>query len=85
VWANVGALVMQLVAKDPTGAALADLGVPIRSTTTISSEGIHDGTPAGPFIGWSVIEAEDTNAAVRLLEDHPFISRGGILQLSEPV
>jgi hypothetical protein len=36
-------------------------------------------------MGWSVIEAEDTNAAIRLMEDHPFISRGGILQLSEPV
>ena len=68
-----------------TGAALADIGAPIRSATTISSDGIHDGTPAGPFMGWSVIEAEDSNAAVRLMEDHPFISRGGILQLSEPV
>jgi hypothetical protein len=68
-----------------TGEALADLGAPIRSTTTISGDGIHDGTPAGSFMGWSVIEAEDTNAAIRLLEDHPFISRGGILRLSEPV
>ena len=34
---------------------------------------------------WSVIEADDSNAAVRLMEDHPFISRGGILQLSEPI
>jgi len=56
-----------------------------RSTTTISRDGIHDGTPAGSFMGWSVIEAEDTNAAIRLMEDHPFISQGGILQLSEPV
>ena len=67
------------------GAALADAGAPIRSATTISSDGIRDGTPAGPFMGWSVIEAEDGNAAVRLMEDHPFISRGGILQLSEPI
>jgi len=51
----------------------------------ISGDGIRDGTPAGPFMGWSVIEAEDSNAAVRLMQDHPFISRGGILQLSEPV
>ena len=67
------------------GAALADVGAPIRSATTISSDGIHDGASAGPFMGWSVIEAEDGNAAVRLLADHPFISRGGILQLSEPI
>jgi len=68
-----------------TGAALADVGAPIRSTTTISSDGIHNGALAGPFMGWSVIEAEDPNAAVHLMEDHPFISRGGILQLSEPI
>ena len=68
-----------------TGAALAEVGTPIRSTTTISSDGTHNGIPVGPFMGWSVIEAEDGNAAVHLMEDHPFISRGGILQLSEPI
>jgi hypothetical protein len=68
-----------------TGAALADVGAPVRSATTISSDGIHDGALAEPFMGWSVIEAEDGKAAVRLLADHPFISRGGILQLSEPI
>jgi len=68
-----------------TGDALADVGAPIRSVTTISSNGIHNRAPAEPFMGWSVIEAEDGNAAVRLLGDHPFITRGGILQLSEPI
>ena len=29
------------------GAALADIGAPIRSATTISNEGTHDGAPAG--------------------------------------
>jgi len=67
------------------GAALADVGAPVRSTTTISGDGIHNGPPAGPFMGWSVIEAEDGPAAVRLMQDHPFVSRGGILQLSEPI
>jgi hypothetical protein len=68
-----------------TGAALADIGAPIRSTTTISSDGIHNGASAGPFMGWSVIEAEDGNMAIYLVRDHPFLSRGGVLQLSEPV
>ena len=68
-----------------TGVALADVGAPIRSATTLSSNGIHDGAPAGPFMGWSVIEAEDGNAAARLLGDHPFISRGGMVQFNEPI
>jgi|SRR6516225_7002839 len=68
-----------------TGAALAEAGAPVRSTTTISSGGIHNGAPVGPFMGWSVIEAEDSGAAVRLVRDHPFLSRGAVLQLSEPI
>jgi len=43
------------------------------------------GAPVGPFMGWSVIEAEDSGAAVRLVRDHPFLSRGAVLQLSEPI
>jgi len=67
------------------GPALADFGSPIRSATTISSSGIHDGPAAGPFMGWSVIEAGNPAAAVRIVQAHPFIGYGGMLQLSEPV
>ena len=38
----------------------------------------------GPFNGWSVIEADDADAARQILEDQPFIGRGGQLQVSEP-
>jgi len=67
------------------GPALADFGSPIRSATTISSTGIHDGPAASPFMGWSVIEAENPAAAAHIVQAHPFISYGGMLQLSEPV
>ena len=46
--------------------------------------GTKDGLADGPFNGWSVIEAADLNAAAKLLADHPFIGRGGVLQISEP-
>jgi hypothetical protein len=81
--AQVRRAFIQWAAK--TGAALADVGAPVRSAMTITSDGIHDGGPASPFMGWSVIEAEDCEAAVRLVVDHPFLSRGGIVQLSEPI
>jgi hypothetical protein len=38
----------------------------------------------GPFNGWSVIEADDADAALQILKDHPFIGRGGQLQVSQP-
>ena len=32
-----------------------------------------------------MIEAPDVEAAKKLLSDHPFIGRGGVLQINEPV
>lgn len=70
---------------EQAGPALAEIGAPVRSARTIGAEGAQDAVAAQPLMGWSMIEAADTDAAVRLVQDHPFISRGGILQISEPV
>jgi len=74
---------MQWAAK--TGPALADPGAPIAGTTTISEAGVSDGAADGPFQGWSVVEAPDAKAVADVLSDHPFIGRGGVLQINEPV
>src|SRR5215471_13786829 len=66
------------------GSALVDPGAPIQSTRTIAANGMGDGPADGPYSGWSVIEAPDADAAVNLLRDHPFISRGGVLQVNQP-
>jgi hypothetical protein len=68
-----------------TGPALVDAGAPVRSTATLTREGIQDGDGARPFLGWSVIDATDRNAAVLLLQDHPLLRLGAWLQISEPV
>ena len=67
-----------------TGPALVDPGAPISAARTVSSKGSEDGLADGPFNGWSVIEAADLDAAAKLLADHPFIGRGGVLQINEP-
>ena len=67
------------------GEALVEAGAPVRSTWTISSAGREDGAAQGPISGWSIVESEDAEGAAALLGDHPFISRGGVLQVSEPV
>jgi hypothetical protein len=66
------------------GHALVDPGAPIARTLTVSSSGTNEGLADGPFNGWSVIEAGDLNAAAKLLADHPFIGRGGVLQVNDP-
>jgi hypothetical protein len=68
-----------------TGPALVDAGAPIRSTATLTRDGIHDQDAVSPFLGWSVIDATDRNAAVLLLQDHPLLQLGALLQISEPV
>jgi hypothetical protein len=68
-----------------TGPALVDAGAPIRSTATLTRDGIHDEDAVSPFIGWSVIDATDRNAAMLLLRGHPLLRLGAVLQISEPV
>ena len=73
---------MQWAAK--TGDALVEPGAPVGSTRTVSSTGTQDGPASGPIDGWSVLEAANTEEAAQKLSDHPFIGRGGVLQISEP-
>jgi len=68
-----------------TGAALPEPGDPIGSFRTIDRNGTREGAGEGPFSGWSVVEAPDVEAALQILQDHPFIQRGGQLQVGEPL
>jgi hypothetical protein len=65
------------------GGALADPGAPIQAAKTVSSSGVADGQATGPMTGWSVVEADNADAAAGLVADHPFLSRG-VLQVSSP-
>jgi len=68
-----------------TGPALVDPGAPIAGRKTVSPSGLRDGAADGPVDGWSVVEAADMDAVAEILADHPFVSRGGSLQINEPV
>jgi YCII-related domain len=62
------------------GDALVDPGAPVRAVTQVSS-----GSPTGPVEigGYSIIEAESEDAAIAVLKSHPFVARGGTLQVSQ--
>ena len=68
-----------------TGPTLVDAGAPVRSTATLTRNGVHDEDVGSRFLGWSVIDAADRNAAVLVLQDHPLLRLGAVLQISEPV
>jgi hypothetical protein len=44
-----------------------------------------DAAPASQIGGYSLIRADDLDAAVGLVKNHPFVGRGGSLQVSEAV
>jgi hypothetical protein len=64
------------------GDALVDPGAPLGPAKTVTSESVTDGAAPGPANGYSVLEAADLDSAVALVKNHPFIGRGGSLQVS---
>jgi hypothetical protein len=64
------------------GEALVDPGAPLGPARTVTSQSVSDGPAADPANGYSILDAADLDGAVELVKAHPFISRGGSLQVS---
>jgi hypothetical protein len=67
------------------GEAMIDPGAPLSASKAVSSSGIGESPADGPIAGYTLLRASDLNGAVKLVENHPFVSRGGTLQVSEAV
>ena len=65
-----------------SGKAVIDPGAPIRPAAQVANGAAR---PEAPMGGYSVIEADSVEEAVALLRSHPFVARGGTLQLHEAV
>jgi hypothetical protein len=63
-----------------SGDAVTDPGAPVHTVARLAA-----GEPAAEVEvnGFSIIEAADVAAAKQILSSHPFIGRGGTLQVSE--
>jgi hypothetical protein len=68
-----------------TGQALADPGAPLGPAKTVSAGAVSDGAAPGQFNGYSILDAADLDSAVELVRAHPYVERGGSLQVSEAV
>jgi len=64
------------------GEALVDPGAPLGPARTVSAGSVTDGPADGPVSGYSILDAPDLDSAVALVSGHPFMSRGGSLQVS---
>ena len=67
------------------GDALTDPGAPLGPAMTVSAEGVRPGDADGHVSGYSVLRADDMDSAVSLVRDHPFVTRGASLQVTEAV
>jgi hypothetical protein len=67
------------------GDHMIDPGAPLGASKTVSPEGVSDQAPGAGVGGYSLIRADDLDAAVGLVKNHPFVGRGGSLQVSEAV
>ena len=67
------------------GDHMIDPGAPLGPAKTVSSAGVSDGAAEAQIGGYSVIKADDLDAAAGLVKSHPFVRRGGSLQVCEAV
>ena len=64
-----------------TGDAVVDPGAPTNAVAHVAS-----GSPVSLEIGgYSIVEAPSVAEVVELLDTHPFVARGGTLQVNEPI
>ena len=70
---------------ESTGGAMVDPGAPLGKGSTVSREA-QTATPASePIAGYTIVQADDLDTAVGLVRNHPFIARGGSLQVLESI
>jgi hypothetical protein len=67
------------------GDALVDPGAPLGPSKTVSADSVADGAALGTAAGYSVLDAADLDSAVELVRGHPFVGRGGALQVSQAI
>ena len=67
------------------GAAMRDPGAPLAAAKTVSGETVKDGQMEAAIGGYTVLSAGSLDEAVSLVRGHPFLTRGGSLQVNEAV
>jgi len=65
---------------ESVGEALIDPGAPVNVAGQIAS---GERAAEAEIAGYSILRAESLDAAKDLLSNHPFIARGGTLQINE--
>jgi len=62
------------------GDAIVDPGAPVQMVTQVANDGATDAVQIG---GYSIIQADNADAAAAVLSSHPYVARGGTLQINQ--
>lgn len=66
------------------GRAMVDAGNPVGPAKTIAANGkVSDGGGVNPITGYSIVEAANLDAAVKLAQNCPQLASGGTVEVSE--
>ena len=67
------------------GDNMIDPGAPLGPSKVVAGDGVTDGAATGKLGGYTLISAGSLDDAVKTVQDHPFVGRGGALQVSEAI
>ena len=68
------------------GDALVDGGAPFGEKKTVGSGGsVTNGGGANPLTGYSIVEADDLDAAVTIAKGSPILGDGGSVEVAEAI
>jgi len=62
------------------GDAIVDPGAPLQMVKQVANDAATDAVQIG---GYSIIQADNADAAAAVLSSHPYVARGGTLQVNQ--
>ncbi|MDA4847298.1 YciI family protein [Hoeflea poritis] len=65
------------------GAAVVDGGAPVGASKTVASGGVSDGGGSNPLSGYSIVSADNIDAAVEMAKGCPILEGGGSIEVAE--
>lgn len=65
-----------------TGAALVEPGNPVGKSKTVSARGVADDGGSNPLSGYSIVEVDDIDAAIKIAKACPHLD-GGTIEVAE--
>ena len=68
---------------DGLGESLINRGTPLGKSRTVNSSGVTEGGGADPLMGYSILQAETIDDAVKMVESSPHVNFGGTMVVAE--